>query len=201
MLRLDRRESGWASGAVRRAWRRASLATRLTSWYVGILALMLALLATFLYAALARALEQSTFAQLRGDARDVRWAFERAVLAGAPPPQAADRALADATTPGAGVVLVGPDGAVLARSKLPRDRAPELPATAAAALRDGLPEWAGVVEDADATGQVAVLVVRLLDPAPVVRRAGGPPDVLYQRLPPGPTGAPAADAAGTWTVA
>src|SRR5690242_9816533 len=149
-----------------RLWRRATLATRLTAWYVGILAVMLALLATFLYAALARALEQSTFAQLRGDARDVRWAFERAVLAGTPPPQAADSALADATTPGAGVLLLGADGAVLARSKLARDRPPELPATAAAALRDGRPEWAGVVEEAGASGQVAILVVRLLDPPP-----------------------------------
>src|SRR5207245_5694403 len=124
-----------------RLWRRATLATRLTSWYVGILAVMLALLATFLYAALARALEQSTFAQLRGDARDVRWAFERAVLAGTPPPQAADSALADATTPGAGVVLLGPDGGVLARSQLPRERPPGLPAPAAAEPSGGLPGW------------------------------------------------------------
>ncbi|HEY3110943.1 MAG TPA: HAMP domain-containing protein, partial [Chloroflexota bacterium] len=187
-----------------RLWRRATLATRLTSWYVGILAVMLALLATFLYAALARALEQSTFAQLRGDARDVRWAFERAVLAGTPPPQAADRALADATTPGAGVVLLGPDGGVLARSKLPRERPPELPAPAAAALREGLPEWSGIVEDADAPGQVAVLVVRVIDPPPIFPRGSAersgpalPPlarsaDALYERKTP--------DGLSTWTL-
>src|SRR5207245_3790403 len=126
-----------------RLWRRATLATRLTSWYVGILAVMLALLATFLYAALARALEQSTFAQLRGDARDVRWAFERAVLAGTPPPQAADSAVADATTPGAGVVLLGPDGGVLAGAKLSGERPPERPAPAGAAVGEGLAEGSG----------------------------------------------------------
>jgi signal transduction histidine kinase len=150
-----------------RLWRSAGLAARLTGWYIAVLALMLALLATFLYAALARALEQNTFAQLRGDARDVRWAFERAVMSGTPPTLAADRALADATTPGVGVVLVGADGDVLASSKRPRERPVALPLPAAAALRDGLAEWSGIVEDADAPGQIAVVVVRTIDRPPL----------------------------------
>jgi len=159
-----------------RWWRQAGLAIHLTTWYVALLALALLALGVFLYVALAQSLQLSTFAFLGGEARAVERVLQAGIGAGQPLSDAATAATDNVAAPGVGVVILDPNGRVVARSHGPREQAPDPPAVGLEAVRAGAGQWTGVT-DAAPLGRTAVLL------EPVVSGGAVPAAPLFGLLP------------------
>ncbi|MBV9582567.1 MAG: HAMP domain-containing histidine kinase, partial [Chloroflexi bacterium] len=147
-----------------RGWRQAGLAVRLTTVYVALLAVALIALGVFLYVALARSLDGSTFALLGGEARSVGWVLQTGVASGEPLAQAAKVATDNAAAPGVGVTVFDPTGQVAAQSG-GRPPAPAPPSAGLAAVLGGTNQWTETVDGP--AGRTAVLLTPVL--------SGGPP--------------------------
>ncbi len=165
-----------------RWWRQAGLAVHLTTWYVALLAVALLALGVFLYVALAQSLELSTFAFLGGEARAVERVLQAGIATGQPLAEAATSATDNVAAPGVGVVILDPNGRVVAQSRGPREQAPDPPAAGLEAVRAGAGQWTGLT----AAGTAVLL-------EPVVSGGAAPSNQLFGLLPkPKPKGAASA---------
>lgn len=143
---------------------RVSLATRLTLWYVALLALLLVIFAVLVQTALSRWLYDSTISQLRAQAASLQRAME--VDAGADRTLAAvaARAVDGVALPDVWVLVVTKDGDAVARAGGARRRTGEVPAQGLQALARERNEWHGTFEGS--SGRIATVLVPLPDTVP-----------------------------------
>ena len=144
----------------RQRLRRLSLSTRLTAWYVGLLALLLLALGAALYAGATRLSSAAALGETSIEAHNLRDAFFRTLTPTQAPASVAQTVVNSRAMQDNVVVVASADGQVIAQAPGSSERLNVAPSV----LQGSADEWLGVV-DGGAAGPLAVSIVRLVDPA------------------------------------
>lgn len=143
-----------------------ALATRLTLWYVGLLAVLLVIFGLLVNASLYPWLYGTTIAQLGAQAASLRQAMQTDTGADRSLSAVAARAIEGIAIPNVWVVVVTRDGQIAARAGGLPQRASEVPAAGIAVLARGLDGWSGTFEGR--SGRIAAVLLPLSETIPVL---------------------------------
>src|SRR5579871_912617 len=148
---------------IRRRFEQLSLTSRLTAWYVGLLALLLLILGVVLYAGATRLSSAAALGEASVEARNLRDAFLKASVPAQPFAAVAQQVVDARAMQDNLVVITDSDGRTVAQAPGSSGRLDSLSTAALSVLNGPADEWVGVT-DGGTLGSLAVSVVRIADP-------------------------------------
>jgi two-component system OmpR family sensor kinase len=152
------------ASALRRRMRAASLTKRLTTWYVGLLAVMLLALGAFVYIGVTRLATAAILASGTQDNQEISHDLALYLAGGQPIETFAQAVLDTHNGPPAMIAIADPQGRVVAHTPGPSQLVEALSPAGLDAVRGGANEWIAVL-DTGAGGQVVMNLRQLSDPA------------------------------------